>query len=450
MKVTTTGRFRSSRRRNDVQRSYSPSTPPSACFCSLSRRSPPLRRPRSAPFAEPSSIRSSRSCPGATVVITDESTSVTREVQTDAQGLFEIPNLRPGTYTVTATLSRVQESAADGCGAARRLRRAHRSEPRDRQPRRRRDGDGRRNQHHDREPGDRARPRRTAAARPAAQQPRHPGLPHAQPEHRRRVRQHPVSRRPHLWRVVHPGRPAVERRDLRRALQRRPGARRDSGSAGAVELVQRGVRRPCRRHRVHETRREPLSRDRVLRLQLERAERPHLRAGAEQRVAERPQRRHARLSIRDEFWRPGREKPDVLLRQLRRQQAEVARRRLAGDRADRGDAERRLLGEHVRRAGPADRRAVPGQPHPGRPNRSRGTPHPRLLLSRSRTRRTLPPAATAPTARSFRRSAIAIARTCEWITSCPAAIRSSPASAGSGAIPTRSRSRAPAATAAPA
>src|SRR5687768_8627742 len=34
--------------------------------------------------------------PGATVVIADESTGVTREAQTDAQGLFEIPNLRPG------------------------------------------------------------------------------------------------------------------------------------------------------------------------------------------------------------------------------------------------------------------------------------------------------------------------------------------------------------------
>jgi hypothetical protein len=43
--------------------------------------------------------------PGASVVVTDESTNVTREVQTDEQGLFEIPNLRSGTYTVTATLS---------------------------------------------------------------------------------------------------------------------------------------------------------------------------------------------------------------------------------------------------------------------------------------------------------------------------------------------------------
>ncbi len=43
--------------------------------------------------------------PGATVVVTDEATNVSREVQTDELGLFEIPNLRPGTYTVTASLT---------------------------------------------------------------------------------------------------------------------------------------------------------------------------------------------------------------------------------------------------------------------------------------------------------------------------------------------------------
>lgn len=43
--------------------------------------------------------------PGATVVVTDEATGVTRETQSDSAGLFEIPNLRSGTYTVTATLS---------------------------------------------------------------------------------------------------------------------------------------------------------------------------------------------------------------------------------------------------------------------------------------------------------------------------------------------------------
>ena len=43
--------------------------------------------------------------PGATVVVTDEATNVTRETVTDAKGYFEFPNLRSGTYTVEASLS---------------------------------------------------------------------------------------------------------------------------------------------------------------------------------------------------------------------------------------------------------------------------------------------------------------------------------------------------------
>ncbi|HEX7087508.1 MAG TPA: carboxypeptidase regulatory-like domain-containing protein, partial [Vicinamibacterales bacterium] len=43
--------------------------------------------------------------PGATVLVADEATGVSREATTDAQGLYEIPDLRPGTYTVTASLS---------------------------------------------------------------------------------------------------------------------------------------------------------------------------------------------------------------------------------------------------------------------------------------------------------------------------------------------------------
>ncbi len=52
--------------------------------------------------------------PGATVVVTDEETNVTRETQTDAQGQFEFPNLRSGTYTVSATLSGFKKVARAG------------------------------------------------------------------------------------------------------------------------------------------------------------------------------------------------------------------------------------------------------------------------------------------------------------------------------------------------
>jgi hypothetical protein len=43
--------------------------------------------------------------PGASVLVIDEATNVTRETVTDAQGFFEAPNLRPGTYTIEASLS---------------------------------------------------------------------------------------------------------------------------------------------------------------------------------------------------------------------------------------------------------------------------------------------------------------------------------------------------------
>lgn len=52
--------------------------------------------------------------PGATVVATDEATGVTREVQSNSEGLFEIPNLRPGTYTVSAALTGFKKAQTTG------------------------------------------------------------------------------------------------------------------------------------------------------------------------------------------------------------------------------------------------------------------------------------------------------------------------------------------------
>src|SRR5690242_18090001 len=38
--------------------------------------------------------------PSAAVLITDEATGVPRSLETDAQGRYEAPNMRPGTYRV--------------------------------------------------------------------------------------------------------------------------------------------------------------------------------------------------------------------------------------------------------------------------------------------------------------------------------------------------------------
>ena len=43
--------------------------------------------------------------PGVTIVVTDEAAGLSRETQSDSQGLYEVSNLRPGTYTVVASLS---------------------------------------------------------------------------------------------------------------------------------------------------------------------------------------------------------------------------------------------------------------------------------------------------------------------------------------------------------
>ena len=43
--------------------------------------------------------------PGATIVVTDEATTLSRETASDTSGNFEVPDLRPGTYTIEASLA---------------------------------------------------------------------------------------------------------------------------------------------------------------------------------------------------------------------------------------------------------------------------------------------------------------------------------------------------------
>src|SRR4249920_217528 len=43
--------------------------------------------------------------PGASVVVTDESTNVARDAVTDTEGNFEVSGLRPGSYRVEVSLA---------------------------------------------------------------------------------------------------------------------------------------------------------------------------------------------------------------------------------------------------------------------------------------------------------------------------------------------------------
>jgi hypothetical protein len=52
--------------------------------------------------------------PGATIVVTDEDTGVTREIVSTDEGLFEVPNLRPGSYTVDISLAGFKASRRTG------------------------------------------------------------------------------------------------------------------------------------------------------------------------------------------------------------------------------------------------------------------------------------------------------------------------------------------------
>ena len=374
----------------------------------------------SARSAAPSPTPRARRCPAPPSWSSTRRPACRARVETDAEGRYEAANLRPGTYRVEVVTTNFKKVEQTGV-----VVRDRRHRPRRRQARARRgdrDGDRLRRgrqQHHAREPGRQPRPRRAAAPRPAAQQPRHPGLPAAEPERPRRHRRHPVPGRPDLRRVLRPGRPGLDQRHLRHRRQLRPRPRRHRRDPGALELLQRRVRRPGRRGRHHEARRQQLPRHRVLRLQQRRPERPDLQPEAGGRRARRPNVRHPRAPLGGEPGRPAQEQQDLLLRELRGLERQGDLRRRPRQRPHGGHARRRLPRHDHHRPRSAHGPAVPGQRDPGGPHRPDGARGSWTSSTRCRTSRHAferlwacsssssrrPATATAPTSASTTRPA---------------------------------------------
>ena len=200
---------------------------------------------------------------GAAVLITDEATGVPRALETDDQGRYEAAESPAWDVQGRGDGPQLQEIRKDDRPRPRRRHGAGRRRARSR--RRQRDDHrlGRSGQqHHARQPGNQPRPRRPAAARPAAQLARHPVVLAAEPERRRRHSTDIQFLGAKTYGVLlHPGRAGLDERDLRHRRQLGPGPRRGRGAAGPLELLQRRIRRPRRRSRHDQARRPAVSRD---------------------------------------------------------------------------------------------------------------------------------------------------------------------------------------------
>ena len=253
-----------SRRRNDASDSYRPSaTPCCLLLLLLSRRSPAAAQTtlgtiRGTVFDPQQQRRARRHRRRHRRSDRRHARGADRRA-----GTLRDSEPAPGHLHRDGDADRVQEGAADRRRAARRVRRAHRSEPRGRRPRRRGDGHG---------GGQNNITIESQAIARGLDEQQLRDLPRNSRDIQDFLTLNPnvvggfdsiqfLGGRTYGASYIQDGQPSSAGifGELSNAA---PGPRRDRGSAGAVELVQRGVRRPRRCHRLDQARREPLSRHR--------------------------------------------------------------------------------------------------------------------------------------------------------------------------------------------
>ena len=132
------------------------------------------------------------------------------------------------------------------------------------------------------------------------------------------TRRHPVPGRPHLRRLLHPGRPGLDQRHLRHRRQLGARPRRHLRDAGALQLLQRRVRRPRRRGGDHQARRQrTTAAPRFYDFNNDGLNALTYNQKLVGRGARRPELRHPRAPLGRQPGRAAQERQDVLLRELR-------------------------------------------------------------------------------------------------------------------------------------
>src|SRR5712691_406907 len=303
--------------------------------------------------------------PGAAVVITDEATGVPRTLETDGQGRYEAPDVRPGTYRVevitpnfkkfertgvvlraagtalvdaTLELGSLNETVTVSADLINNITLDN-----------------------------------PAIARGLDEQQLH-DLPRD-------------GRDIQSFLLLNPNVVAgTDERHLRDGRQLRAGPRCGVGDQRPLELLQCRIRRSGRRRRHDEARSEHLPRHNLLRFQQQRPERVDVQPDTLGCQARRSTLGHARVPVGREHGRSCGSGKTFLLRELRRFKRQEHLRGQPGHCSYRGDAERRLPRYRDRAQGSDDGAALPGSGDARQPYRSGGSGHHALLLSAAQSR----------------------------------------------------------------